>query len=285
MANNIRNNNSTDDKASYTHNSPNPNNNAPYGHQLVSPPTIQLTNEQYERMFFQPGGPNRKHDLSVQFGNPTPLAVISFLMCITPTSCFLLGFDLTTGTSPVALIGVYYLFGGLGLFISGILEWILGNTFPFVVFCCFGGFWFNFGVLNDPAHMILGAFANGGDSADFNEGLTFYWIFWTVLVSFFFVGSLRTNACFAWIFANLFFNFAFLAAGYDKLGHGNTDMGNTYLKVAGAFGLATAAVAWYLAFGLLMSAVKMPFTVPFGDLTMLLASQEEKETILAAKNR
>lgn len=154
MANNISNNNSTDDKASYTHNSPNPNNNAPFGHQLVSPPTIQLTNEQYERMFFQPGGPNRKHDLSAQFGNPTPLAVISFLMCISPTSCFLLGFDLTTGTSPVALIGVYYLFGGLGLFISGILEWvcltawfriistsrlltlfllyqILGNTFPF----------------------------------------------------------------------------------------------------------------------------------------------------------
>lgn len=48
---------------------------------------------------------------------------------------------------------------------------------------------------------------------------------------------------------------------------------------------STAAVAWYLAFGLLMSAVKMPFTVPFGDLTMLLASPEEKEAILAAKNR
>lgn len=160
MANIITNGRSSDEKLSYSHNSPNPNNNnSPTGHQLVSPPTIQLTNEQYERMFFQPGGPNRKHDLSVQFGNPTPLAVMSFLMCITPTSCFLLNFDMTTGTSPVALIGVYYLFGGLGLFVSGILEWvslvlfdafsfsrcdslsriteadllyqILGNTFPF----------------------------------------------------------------------------------------------------------------------------------------------------------
>lgn len=151
----MANNRSSDDKASYTHASPNPPS-APFGHQLASPPTIQLTNEQYERMFFQPGGPNRRHDLSTQFGNPTPLAVISFLMCITPTSCFLMGFDMTTGTSPVALIGVYYLFGGLGLFVSGILEWvslvwfglssffflqsasvdvvwvqILGNTFPF----------------------------------------------------------------------------------------------------------------------------------------------------------
>lgn len=29
--------------------------------------------------------------------------------------------------------GAFYFIGGLGLFISGLLEWIVGNTFPSVV--------------------------------------------------------------------------------------------------------------------------------------------------------
>lgn len=117
---------------------------------LTRQPTIQLTSEQYERLFFQPGGP-RKMDLASTFGNPTPLAIISHLLCLTPTACILMGWNHTTSLSLVTLVGPFYFIGGLGLFISGILEWvspltfeskfhllirylspqILGNTFPF----------------------------------------------------------------------------------------------------------------------------------------------------------
>lgn len=45
---------------------------------------------------------------------------------------------------------VYFFMGGLLMFLSGILEWVLGNTFPATVFCSFGGFWFAFGGTLNP---------------------------------------------------------------------------------------------------------------------------------------
>ena len=34
--------------------------------------------------------------------------------------------------------GSYYYMGGLLMIIGGLLEWVLGNTFPFLVFCAYG---------------------------------------------------------------------------------------------------------------------------------------------------
>ena len=34
--------------------------------------------------------------------------------------------------------GVFYFFGGLLQIIGSIMEWIIGNTFPFVVFGSYG---------------------------------------------------------------------------------------------------------------------------------------------------
>jgi succinate-acetate transporter protein len=42
------------------------------------------------------------------------------------------------------------------MFLSGILEWVLGNTFPSTVFCSFGCFWFSFGGILSPS---FGAYA------------------------------------------------------------------------------------------------------------------------------
>lgn len=42
-------------------------------------------------------------------------------------------------------IGAYYFLGAVLLYAGGIGEWILGNTFPAVVFFTFGGFWGTFG--------------------------------------------------------------------------------------------------------------------------------------------
>src|ERR1700744_691066 len=46
--------------------------------------------------------------------------------------------------------GVYYFFGGLLMVLGGFLEFILGNTFPFVVFSSFGAFWLAFGATLTP---------------------------------------------------------------------------------------------------------------------------------------
>ena len=66
--------------------------------------------------------------------------------------------------------------GGMLMTLSGILEFFLGNTFPFVVFCSFGkcthifpsrgrllidtgGFWLAFGTTLTPMYNAYGAFS------------------------------------------------------------------------------------------------------------------------------
>ena len=119
---------------------------------------IMLTREQYARLFLEPGG---RAPAVQKFANPTPLAVVCFLLCLAPTSCILLGWGQADPSSLVGVIGPFYFIGGLGMIISGAMEWvlhpfralvdseliaslpqILGNTFPFVVFTTFGGFWY-----------------------------------------------------------------------------------------------------------------------------------------------
>jgi len=44
-----------------------------------------------------------------------------------------------------------YMFGGGGLlWFGGMGEWLVGNTFPSVVFFAFGAFWLNFGASMIP---------------------------------------------------------------------------------------------------------------------------------------
>lgn len=37
--------------------------------------------------------------------------------------------------------GLFFFFGGMLQILGSILEWILGNTFPFVVFACYGEYY------------------------------------------------------------------------------------------------------------------------------------------------
>ncbi|THV02726.1 hypothetical protein K435DRAFT_852576 [Dendrothele bispora CBS 962.96] len=179
---------------------------------------IQLTPDQYEKLFLQPGGRAPTGTLMYRFGNPTPLP-------------------------------------------------ILGNTFPFVVFTSFGAYWLSLAALQDPIHAIASAYTDGIAAVPYNKGLMFYFIFWTVTVTIYFVGSLRTNFVFVIIFFTLILTFAFFAAAYGQLGNGNLELAQTLLKAAGACAFANICVAWYLVTSLIMRIVEMPFTLPVGDLS------------------
>lgn len=120
-----------------------------------------------------------KGDLRKTFGNPTPLwvpcstrpssildwlrrsALVGFLLSLTPLSCVLMGWR-GAGGSGAASLASYFFFGGMLMTLGGIGEvwamlpwiciryankhqWILGNTFPFVVFTSFGAFWLTYG--------------------------------------------------------------------------------------------------------------------------------------------
>lgn len=108
------------------------------GTQLSRQMTVSLTPDQYERLFFQPTA--AKGDLSKRLGNPTLLGLLGFLVPFTTTMFCLLEFQGGSVASLASICGSWYFFGGIAMVLAGICEFILGNTFPFVVFTIYGMF-------------------------------------------------------------------------------------------------------------------------------------------------
>lgn len=78
--------------------------------------------------------------LRLTFGNPTPVALGGFLLANTPATIYLMGWrgaGAGAGNASAG-VGTYYFLGAVLLYAGGIGEWILGNTFPSVVFFTFG---------------------------------------------------------------------------------------------------------------------------------------------------
>jgi len=208
----------------------------PLGRQI----SVSLSPEQFEALYLQPGGVGGKGDLSKRFGNPTPLGIAGFLLSLTPLSIYLMNFGSTTSSSAIGIVGAFYILGGVCMILAGLLEWVLGNTFPFVVFTTFGGFWVSFAVLNDPSVGVLAAYSATGNATEgsansvFAEGFAVYLICWGVLVFIYLLGSLRTNIVFVLLFTVLDVAFFLLAAGYFRIGEGRDP--TALLKAGGVFG-------------------------------------------------
>ncbi|KAJ7602922.1 GPR1/FUN34/yaaH family-domain-containing protein [Mycena rosella] len=150
------------------------------------------------RLFFSPEGPRAWATLQSRSSSAIPaFALISYLLALTPTVVMLMGWDGTGPSSFATLIGVFYFIGGMGMTIGAVFEWVVGNTFPFIVFGTFGGFWLSVAVLFDPTMQIASAFPDGTNTPAYNHGIQFYFTFWAVLAALYFVASLRTNVAFA----------------------------------------------------------------------------------------
>jgi succinate-acetate transporter protein len=56
-------------------------------------------------------------------------------------------------------------FGGLLLLVSGLLEFMVGNTFAFVVFMAFGAFWLTFAITLQSSYGAYSAYAPPGSTS------------------------------------------------------------------------------------------------------------------------
>jgi uncharacterized protein len=65
--------------------------------------------------------------------------LLGLLISSAPLAAALMGWR-GAGGGGAATIGTYYFFGGMLQVIGSVLEWFIGNTFPFVVFGSFGTF-------------------------------------------------------------------------------------------------------------------------------------------------
>lgn len=243
--------------------------------------TLNLSPDQYERLFFQPSA--GKGDLSKRLGNPTLLGVLGFLI---PYSCVIfsvLDFQGSSAGSIGAVSGSFLFLGGIAMNIAGIMEFILGNTFPMSVFMIYGCHWIFLGYVNNPLQGIAASYAVGNVpgslSQDFNAGLGNYNVILALVTFVFLCGSIRTNVPFVLVFFTLVFLFSFFAAGYYQLGYNPTAAGAAhavyYFKIAGGFGFVAMIMGWYLAVITACASTGVPCPLPIFDLSSKVFAHNE----------
>ncbi|KAE8168704.1 GPR1/FUN34/YaaH-class plasma membrane protein [Aspergillus tamarii] len=236
------------------------------------PTSITLSTEQFEKLYLTPLR-HRQPALTKTFGNPTPLALGGFVVTTTPLSCCLMAWR-GAGGNGIAFTGPIIFLGGTLLVITSILEFILGNTFPCVVFGTIGGFWFAFGATQTPAFNAAAPYSTsttntieGLHSPEFLNTYAFLFISMAILVTIYMVCATRTNAVYVLIFAALIVVFVCLAAAYWRLADGDAIIGNRLIVGAGAALFVASLLGFYLLVVQLFEALGFPVNLPVGDLT------------------
>ncbi|KAI9804332.1 MAG: hypothetical protein M1833_007139 [Piccolia ochrophora] len=284
-------------------------------HRIKTAGSISISPELFEKIYLSPQNAV-KGDLRKTFGNPTPLALLGFLLSLSPLSCDLMGWR-GAGGNGAASIGVYMFMGGLLMIIGGVMEFIIGNTFPFVVFCSFGvlsylpeglpsrpliihantsqgGFWLAFGSTLQPFYNAYGAYspdpskpAEGLESpafaASFGPSLNhlcmriaFFLLFMGLLCFIYLICSLRTNIVFVVIFLSLVIAFSMLAGAYWQLAMGNAVAAGRLQKGGGGCTFVTSMAGWYLFAAQMLAALDFPFSMPVGDLSRMIKGASER---------
>ncbi|CAI9636339.1 unnamed protein product [Alternaria burnsii] len=253
-------------------------------HQIRTAGSISISPELFEKLYLSP--PNKvKGDLRKTFGNPTPLALIGFLLSLHPLSMTLMGWR-GAGGSGAASTGWYYFAGGLLMILGGVGEWILGNTFPFVVFCSFGAFWLGFAATLQPFYNSYGAYANanvagstGLESVGFNVGLAYFLIMMGLLCLVYLICSIRTNLIFFLIFFTLVPAFGLLAGSYLQAANGRAALAAKLAEAAGAFCFVTCLCGWYIFLAIMLASVDFPLDLPLVDLSSVVKGASEKRKV------
>ncbi|KAF4631873.1 hypothetical protein G7Y89_g6256 [Cudoniella acicularis] len=251
--------------------------------------SISISPELFEKMYLSPQNAV-KGDLRKTFGNPTPVAIVGFLLSLSPLSCDLMGWR-GSGGSGAAGIGSFYFFGGLLMIIGGFLEFILGNTFPFVVFTSFGAFWLSFAATLQPFYYAYGLYAPAGATSEaeglstvgFTASFGFFFVFMAVLCFIYLICSLRTNVVFVVIFFTLVVAFGLLSGAYWQNANaiGNNDPSAAALAgrlqiAAGAFTFVTSLAGWWIFVAIMLAALDFPFQIPVGDLSTAIKGMSER---------
>src|SRR5271170_1664673 len=95
-------------------------------------------------------------------GNPTLLGILGFLIPFMTTVFCFLQVKGASSASAVSVSGSWYFLDGIAMNIADMCEFVLGNTFPFVVFIIYGCYWVNVAYTGDPSHSLVSAYGKDG---------------------------------------------------------------------------------------------------------------------------
>jgi succinate-acetate transporter protein len=157
---------------------------------------------------------------------------------------------LDTSTLPLAL-GTALAYGGVVQLLAGMWAFIKNDTFAAVALSSYGGFWISFWALNTfylpkiPASHQAGA-------------LSLYLFCWGLFSFYMWLISFRVNLAIQMVFITLW-------PTYVLLGLGKVLPSTLLFHIGGAFGIATAAFAWYASFAITANRTTQRDWMPLGD--------------------
>ncbi len=166
-----------------------------------------------------------------KMANPAPLGLAGFGLTTVVLCCINAGL-LPAEATPV-VIPLAFAFGGVAQIITGILEFVNGNTFGTVAFTSYGLFWWWYAFLV----WTVGA---GWIKPPAASGVATALLMWGVFTFYMWIATFRSNKGVWSVFLLLWITFGLLAAGDFGWAPGKT--------MGGYVGIATGVSALYVSF-------------------------------------
>jgi len=246
--------------------------------------SISISPELFEKLYLSPkDSASAGNIIRKTIGTPTPIALVGFLLSLTPLACDLMGWRGAGQANGSAGIASYYFFGGVLMIVGGFMELLVGNTFPATVFGSFGAFWLTYGgTLNDGIYQAQSNYAANGVTAaqaqaDFYNAFAFFLLWMGVLCFVYLICSLRTNIVFAVIFLSLVLAFGCLTGAFWNIAEGNVATGQRLVVAGGACAFVTCCMGWYIFASILLASLDFPITLPVGDLSRVIKGRKESQ--------
>lgn len=169
-------------------------------------------------------------------------------------------------SEPNVVTGLAIGYGGTAQFIAGVWEFAAGNTFGATAFCSYGAFWWSYAVILIPWFGVAQSTAspNGVPEAELASAIGIYLAAWFIFTFIMLVASFRSSVGLVALFALLDITFLLLFVSEFI---GDEAKSTKVHKAGGGFGIATAAVAWYVGAAGLLTPDTSYFTLPVIELS------------------
>jgi succinate-acetate transporter protein len=180
---------------------------------------------------------------------PAALGLAGFALSTMALSFINVG-ALPASDLPVAL-GLALAYGGIVQLLAGMWAFVKNDTFAAVALSSYGGFWISFWALNQffltkiPADQQAGA-------------LALFLFCWAVFSFYMWIISFKVSLAVMAVFLTLW-------PTYVLLGLGKALDSSLLFHIGGAFGIATAACAWYASFAITANKTTKRDWIPMGE--------------------
>jgi succinate-acetate transporter protein len=151
---------------------------------------------------------------------------------------------------PVVL-GLALAYGGIVQLLAGMWAFVKNDTFAAVALSSYGGFWISFWALNQ-------FFLQQIPAAQQADALALFLLCWGFFSFYMWIISFRVSLAVMAVFATLW-------PAYVLLGLGKALDSTLLFHLGGAFGIATAACAWYASFALTANRTTRRDWLPLGE--------------------